>query len=260
MPSLDFQKGIDEIALEEDPQSGTAALRVTGKNPLANPLKVTLAVSVGPPGTKKTVLKPQEAEIPAGGKATLRVPIPARQPGAQEIELDVGVPGFFALRSTMATSVPEYYRSDYGERIDGIPGTPAVWWCDATWKISRRRPAPEKSSPAARLSAAKNDREAVQIVVRPEEPLKGLTASAGPLTGPKGAVIPAGEDQDPSRVLPLRSTIRPMPTGVRDWWPDALPPLAKPIDVAAGREPAALGAGPRAQGRRRRAITRARCR
>jgi hypothetical protein len=141
--------------------------------------------------------------------------------------------GLFAFWPTTARAAPEYYRSDYGERIEGPAGTAAVWWCDATWKVSRRRPAPEKTSPAARLSAARNDREAVQIVVRPKEPLKGLSATATAFAGPGGATIPA----DKIKILRVYYHFVDHPTdatGVRDWWPDALPPLDKPIDVPAG--------------------------
>ncbi|MGQ9574630.1 MAG: glycoside hydrolase domain-containing protein [Thermoguttaceae bacterium] len=125
-----------------------------------------------------------------------------------------------------------FHRSDYGETIQGIAGTTTVWWCDATWKVSRARPVPQKTGPAARLAAARNDREAVQIVVCPAEPLKGLTASAGPLAGPNGAVLPA----DKIEIFRVYYHFVEHPTdrtGLRDWWPDALPPLDRPIDVPA---------------------------
>jgi hypothetical protein len=128
---------------------------------------------------------------------------------------------------------PGYYRADYGERIANVEGRTAVWWCDAVHKIPKQRPAPQATSSAAALSAARNDFEAVQIVVCPAEALKGLTASAGPFTGPEGATIPAKNVQ----ILRVAYHFVEHPTdktGVRDWWPDALPPLAKPIDVPAG--------------------------
>ena len=61
----------------------------------------------------------------------------------------------------------QYDRADYGQRIEGIAGETEVWWCEAAWKIAPQRPAPQDASPAASLSAARDDREAVQIVVRP---------------------------------------------------------------------------------------------
>jgi hypothetical protein len=127
----------------------------------------------------------------------------------------------------------DYYRTDYGQRIAGTSGNVAVWWCDATRKVPPQRAVPKSDSPSASLAAARHDFEAVQIVVRPTDALKGLTATAGPLTGPQGATI-AAEHVRIFRVyyhLVHRPTDK---TGVRDRWPDALPPLKEPIDVPAG--------------------------
>jgi hypothetical protein len=130
--------------------------------------------------------------------------------------------------------VPDYERTDYGARIAGVAGPTAVWWCDATHKIPRQRAVPMiKQSTAAELSAARNDHEAVQVVVRPNDTLKNLTTTAGDLAGPSGATIPSARIQ----VLREHYHLVQHPTdatGVRGWWPDALPPLARPIDVAAG--------------------------
>ena len=130
-------------------------------------------------------------------------------------------------------SARDYYRSDYGRRIAGVEGKAAVWWCDATHKIPRQRPLPGATSSAAVLSAARNDFEAVQVVVRPAKDLKGLTAAAGILRGPGGTTIPA----EKVKILRVAYHFVHHPTdktGVRDFWPDALPPLEKPIDVPAG--------------------------
>ncbi len=135
-----------------------------------------------------------------------------------------------ALAVTFNT--PEYYRIDYGELLD-TPGDGAVWWCPATHKIPPHH-FPMGSGRQASFSAARNDREAVQIVVRPKEDLHGLAAQAGPLAGPGGAAIPA----EAIRVLRVAYHFVEHPTdrtGVRDFWPDALPPLDRPIDVPAGQ-------------------------
>jgi len=137
---------------------------------------------------------------------------------------------------TLNAPVPRYYGADYGQRISGVRGDPRedpyVWWCDATHKVSRQRAVPRAESAAARLEAARHDFEAVQLVVRSKTPLRGFTATATPLVGPIGSTIPA----ENIRILRVyyhfvhRPTDR---TGVRDYWPDALPPLDQPIDVEA---------------------------
>ena len=147
----------------------------------------------------------------------------------------VPVAALVALLAPFARAGQDYRypRSDFGQRIAGISGEVEVWWCEATWKVARERPTPRNTAPAATMSAARNDFEAVQVVVRPKKGLRQLTAVIDGLSGPHGASISAGHIQ----VLRVyyhfvgRPTDR---TGVRDWWPDALPPLDKPLDLAAG--------------------------
>ena len=231
--SRDYEKGIESITLDENPQSAEAVLCVVAKNPTQRSLAFRLKATVKSPGDAGTALPPQVTEIAAGQKATLEIKIPTRQPGQHLVELNIGAGLSTLLQTSLRIEVPSYYRSDYGELVTGDAGTTAVWWCDATRKIPRRRPLPQATGPAAKISAARNDREAVQIVVHPAQTLTGLTASAGVLAGPGGATIPAKS----IKVLRVYYHFVDHPTdatGVRDWWPDALPPLDRPINVQAG--------------------------
>ena len=126
----------------------------------------------------------------------------------------------------------EYYRTDYGALLQGLSGDVAVWWCDATRKVPPERALPQDGSEAVRLAAAKNDFEAVQVVVRPSRPLKSLRATSSSLTGPAGE-IPA----DHVRTLRVAYHTVHTPTdatGLKGRWPDALPPLTRPISIPAG--------------------------
>jgi len=126
-----------------------------------------------------------------------------------------------------------FYAADYGELLSGPNDAVAVWWCDATRKVSRKRMPPVEHGTAIQLEAAGNEFEAAQIVVQPRNPLAGLTAKASELVGPGGARMPA------DRVTLLRVAYVPIsvPTderGLADWWPDPLPPLDASIDAPAG--------------------------
>ncbi len=121
----------------------------------------------------------------------------------------------------------------YGERLPGSTSEVVLWRASSGWKVSQTRPAPTARCQALEVSAAANETEAVQLVVRPEGALTGLTAEAGVLTGPSGAELSAG------CVEVLRVGYVPIerPTdrwGVAAPWPDPLPPFQGPIDVAAG--------------------------
>ncbi len=165
----------------------------------------------------------------------MRIPLPVAAPGEHRVEFTLGrapqSTGLAALEFELA--VPDFYRTDYGQRIAGAPNGMGVWWCDAVHKVPKLRALPQGEGPAARMAAARHDYEAAQVIVRPERALKGLMAKAGPLIGANGATI-AAENIEILRVyyhFVQHPTDR---TGVRDWWPDALPPLAEPIDVPAG--------------------------
>ncbi len=157
-------------------------------------------------------------------------------PGQHEIRLTLTDGVDQTISVVILHGLHEYHRGDYGMRIKGIGGAADVWWCEAGWKIAPKRLVPRAESPAATLSAARNDREAVQIVVRPSNDvdLRQLSVAAGAFVGPDGAAIPA-ENVKVMRVHYHRVHTPTDSTGVCDEWPDALPPLNDPLDLPAGR-------------------------
>ena len=73
---------------------------------------------------------------------------------------------FFA---TIPFSTSILYQADYGEKpVSKDDGIATIWWADATRKISRQQVPPTQKSSLVRLSAAKNEYEPFQIVVRPK--------------------------------------------------------------------------------------------
>lgn len=165
--------------------------------------------------------------------STIRVPPPAAKPGVVETRVSLRDASGRETVLKMSTRVSEFERTDYGERLGPADGPAVVWWSDASRKIPRDRVAPKAEGAAARLSSAKNDREAVQIIVRADQPLRGLNAEASPLSGPDGASIPA----DRIKILRAYYHLVRHPTDYTStvgWWPDALPPLKGGVDVEAG--------------------------
>ncbi|MBN2290924.1 MAG: hypothetical protein JXM70_00780, partial [Pirellulales bacterium] len=226
---------IDEMSLGKSDFSGETTIKVQVRNKTEKAATVSVAAKVSIDGSSKKVpqptASPTRTEIPAGKTAEYSIVVPSRASGKYLLSLDCSAQSCVSTGCKLSFSVPEYYRSDYGKLISGGPN--AVWWCKATHKIPPKRSAPEEKSTTAKLSAARNDFEAVQIVVRPEKVLKNLTATIEPLVGPGGAEIGDADLQ----VLRVYYHMVKNPTdrtGVRDRWPDALPPLDKPIDVPAG--------------------------
>ncbi len=178
-------------------------------------------------------LPAQSISLQPSSQGTVRLVLPPAAPGRNDLTLRLQAEGKSLLTLALPYVVADFERDDYGERIAGVAGSTAVWWCDATHKIPRDRALPARQGVAAEFSAARNDHEAVQVVVRPTATLKNLTAAVTGLSGPAGATIA------PTQIHVLREFYHFVhhptdATGVRGWWPDALPPLDRPIDVAAG--------------------------
>ena len=213
-------------------RSGNEVLRFTVNNRCEErfDLRVTSKDSAGRAGPPRSFDIPPRSQLE--GPLALDVQIPPGPAGEREVRYCLEIGGEPAIATTLKLRVPEFYRSDYGERIAGVTGNAVVWWCDATRKVPRRRASPESETAAARLEAARDDREAVQIVVRPKQQLCQLRATASRLVGPGGATIPA----DTIKILRVHYHFVHHPTdhtGVRDDWPDALPPLTLPNDLEA---------------------------
>lgn len=228
--------GLEQITLQDDPNPHVpwTNVEITVRNLTQRPRSVSLLCGeTAPDGSYRSTNSPLADPIPRGESATLEGHIWLQQPGEHRVTLAVQNSHLEFTRLGFPVSVPDFYRFDYGANLAGDAAGVAVWWCDAAHKIPRQRALPTVGSTEATLSAARNDYEAVQIVVRPYGPLKGLTAEAGPLVDRDGATIPE-ENVRISRVHYHYVDHPTDHTGVRDWWPDALPPLSGPIDVAAG--------------------------
>lgn len=120
----------------------------------------------------------------------------------------------------------------FGERLLASNQQMALWWCTSGWKISPTRPAPKVVGSALRISAARNEVEAAQLVIFPNHEIKNFKASASELKGPKGAVITS------EQIEILRVRFVPVAQATDDstaagLWPDPLPPFQGPITLKA---------------------------
>jgi Glycoside hydrolase 123, catalytic domain/Glycoside hydrolase 123 N-terminal domain len=223
---------VEQLLLRDSDDRGTHQLDVTVRNESEEPTFPRVVLSSKGTGSTarfshrtrphETVALPADLNASEAGKHEFDLRIESRNP-------DVG-----RIEATFSITIPDYYRTDYGELLRDARGT-AVWWCDATHKVPRSRALPTLRGQAVQMAAARNDREAVQVMVRRQKELKGLTATMSEFkrVGDDGVI---GAD----RVQVLRAYYHFVDhptdsTGVRDYWPDALPPLNEPIDVEANQ-------------------------
>ncbi len=238
-------RGTTTFLIEErsDPRLGVSVATLGGglpgeanrvgmvlRNPGDEAMDVLARLVLAPEGADLSAFG-ENATVPAGGEATVSIPYVAGQVGDYEAALAVGGDGDELYLARFSFSVPELHRSDFGYAISTDDATD-LWWCEGTYKVNRVRPAPEAAEPTVRLSAARGEYEPVQVVLRPKQALTGLTASISDLAG-DGATIPASA-VDLMRVGYVYVHTPTDAQGAVGWWPDPLPPLDAPIDLAAG--------------------------
>jgi hypothetical protein len=118
----------------------------------------------------------------------------------------------------------DYFNSTYGELLSASTEQVGLWWASSGWKISPDKPLPEAKGRAVTISAARNEAEAAQLVVRPTISLKDFTVRPAALTGPDGAIIPA-KNVEVLKVRYVNVTVPTDKSSVPGLWPDPLPPF-----------------------------------
>ncbi len=229
------QLAVEELLLTKADATGQARLVFDVRNRGSETARVTVA------GRGRTPFSDAQRSpvltIAPGSVATTHMTLPSERPGDHIFNLYVqgNDPERNHAWLTLAYTVPDYYRTDYGVSLENT-GEPGLWWCDATHKVPRNRAQPTISSKSALMRAARNDWEAVQIVVRSGRRLTGLEAR---ISAFKGSAAGGGEiGNENIQILRAHYHFVDHPTdstGVRDYWPDALPPMDAPIDVEAGQ-------------------------
>ncbi|MFO7902134.1 MAG: glycoside hydrolase domain-containing protein [Planctomycetota bacterium] len=225
---------VEQVVVDLNAPDGNYLVKADVKNLRPTPVQLALTGRFGEPSHSAARIERPPVEIKGETASQLVLPFPDDWAGDPLARLTLLAKDEVAWSATGTVKLPDYFRSNYGARIAGIEGATAVWWADAARKIPPSRAVPGHTSQAATLSAARNDYEAVQVVVRPQEKLTGLTAKATALSGPGGAKI-AADEIEICRVYYHMVTHPTDSTGIVGPWPDALPPLDDPIDVEAGK-------------------------
>jgi hypothetical protein len=156
-------------------------------------------------------------------------------PGETEQKFTVGNRNY-----TVKTKTHPLHRSDYGYAISSYTFSTLenadIWWSEADWKVSRDRISPDKTTAKPiRISAAKNDIEGFQVVVRANgNPINGLTGTVTDLKHSDGTIIPK-ENVELLYAYYHYVHWTTDESGILDFWPDALPPLDKPINIEANK-------------------------
>ena len=208
------------------------------RNRGADPLNVAPAIVIAPPGQTVTPSAPGQVAIPAGRQITATIPYEVPGAGDFEARLLLASQPSFAARSLLFTAstaftVPSLYEAGYGHLITDEGDCP-LWWCEGTYKISRQRPLPREERAAIKISAARNEYEPFQLVLRPTKALEGVTVAVTDLQGPGEARIPA-KNVTIDHVGYVTVHTPTDATGCEGDWPDPLPHYDGPFAAEAGQ-------------------------
>lgn len=120
----------------------------------------------------------------------------------------------------------------YGQCLPQSTAKVDLWWASSGWKVGQTRGLPAEKGRSALVRAARNEVEALQLVVRAAAGLEQFTAEASALKGPKGTSIPVDNIEIlRERYVPVAQATDK--AGSAGAWPDPLPPLATPISIPA---------------------------
>jgi len=105
-----------------------------------------------------------------------------------------------------------------------------VWTLTQTRRVLRDEPAAQQELRPPKLAAARNEWESFQILVRSDEPVKGVNVIPGDLKGPGGAVLRA-DDALLYRQHQLELTVGTYRNDAfkPGWYPDPLIPFRHPV-------------------------------
>jgi hypothetical protein len=191
-------------------------------------VQVTDSVSATP-GVSAAASRSDEPEPGVVEAVDGRLRLPYRLTGTGERVLHVELAGSDGLlwRAEIDTRISVLHADDYGGFLGHRDGVD-LWTASSGWKVSTTRQVPRAPATAVRLELARNEAEAVQLVLRPSTPLRGLTARATDLVRADGA--PAAARIAAAHVEVLRVGTVPVrtPTDVAGEvgdWPDPLLPL-----------------------------------
>ncbi|MDH7601606.1 MAG: DUF4091 domain-containing protein [Armatimonadota bacterium] len=218
------------VEANEPLQAGKLRFQVVAQNPAPFDIKVSAVLF---PGGKQMKTE-QPFVVPAGKSASAGFTIDVPTPGDINIRLA-------AANARSGTAVSEM---SFSAKVEPAPPTAVggiittqswgtLWYSISTFKVMRDTKPPANKVSGVQISAAKNEYEAFQLVLRPAKTLSGVKVTPHTLVGPKKSTIPAYNIV--VRNVEYLNVTEPTSADVQPgWYPDPLPEFT-PFTAAAGR-------------------------
>ncbi len=208
-------------------------LSVELRNPYAEAREMGVVCRTeGPAGTRENT-----ASVVVSARATNEVELALPSAGAGEnmarVEIRDALQGTLLLSGAMHLGVAAIRDDSFGARLPGSADCP-VWWCGSTYKVGRERALPFSTNTAVQISAARNEYEPFQLVLRPEIALTNVTVSVSDFVASQLSGQPriAATNIEVCYVEYVNVTRPTDASGATGAHPDALVPLREPFDLS----------------------------
>jgi hypothetical protein len=222
------RRSVQVLGLGEGVPGGDNAVSLRIQNTAAVAWETEARVLFSKPGEpSRTQLLP--LTVPASG--TYDVNLPYEIPGVGTWEMTVAISNAFTARSSLR--IPEFYGDTYGEIIAVNHPRLNLWRASSGWKIPQNRALPRQVAKSLALRVAKNEWEAVQLVVTPNTVLTNLQVTASELSYGKNK-IPLG-NVEVLRVGYVPVSKKTDRTGTLANWPDPLLPQKPQFTLEKGK-------------------------
>ncbi len=203
-----------------------AQVEVTNKSETPKALKAILAMG------KESFSA--AANLAAQGKTVVEIPYELSASGEIPLTLSIAAAGQTVFEATTSFTVPQLYAGNYGYRLSDSSSSLGLWWCEATYKVSRERSLPKFVRAEIVLSAAKNEYEPFQLVLRPSKRQEAVTVEVSDFRGQGGKLI-SKQNVQVDLVEYVKVTHPTDSEGIAGWWPDPLPHYTGAFPVEAER-------------------------
>lgn len=211
---------------------GTLNLTITNRSAQPLVLRVERQLDGQPADLREPVVR-----LDAGRSGPLTLAFPESGPGEHVATFHLRDPaGGIAFSGATRFRVGFLEDTRFGYRLKAGREL-GLWWCESGWKVGRDRPLPAAKvgaeAQAVRLSAARGEYEAVQIVLHPTVASELVAANFETGRGPDGR--PSAIETRLAEVAYVHVEQATDSASQRGWYPDPLPPLQLPLALAADR-------------------------
>lgn len=177
-----------------------------------------------------------DRELGVVGKSVAAVASDVERPGEAVLHVPERADAVSLAVANLETAVKLQARWEPVRRSVGADAGMVVGLATSMEKVLPRGPAPALTfSHDVRLSLARNEKEALQVVVLPlDRELRGVTVRSSDLTGPGGARLPASSVEIAPVGYVRTETVPPYGSSHVGWWPDPILSFLKTVNIARG--------------------------